>query len=130
MSKTSASRLAKRRHARRCVRHAGLSIPYNSAQREVAMAVVMIMHWREVTEAQYEQTRQQVRWETDVPEGAKFHVAWFEQDGLHVIDLWDSREQFERFRAQRLGPAVQQIGIQGQPVVKFADAHAVFAPNV
>ncbi len=94
------------------------------------MATVMIMHWPEVSKEQYEQTRQEVKWETDVPDGAKFHVAWFGEDGLHVLDLWDSAEQFQQFVQERLNPATQRIGIQGEPRVEFAPAHAIFAPNV
>ena len=94
------------------------------------MATVMQMHWPEASREQYEQARREVDWEGSTPEGAKFHVAWFGDDGLHVIDLWDSREQFERFAGERLMPGVQKIGIQGEPRVTFSDAHAVFAPNV
>jgi len=94
------------------------------------MATVMIMHWPEVTREQYEEARQKVKWETDVPKGAKFHVSWFGDDGLHVLDLWESQADFESFVAARLTPAVQEIGIQGQPNVTFAESTAIFAPNV
>src|SRR6185436_4535867 len=56
--------------------------PYNSGG-GMTMATVMIMHWPEVTREQYEEARQKVKWETDVPKGAKFHVSWFGDDGLH-----------------------------------------------
>ncbi|HKP76176.1 MAG TPA: hypothetical protein VJT67_11580 [Longimicrobiaceae bacterium] len=94
------------------------------------MATVMLMHWPEVSTEQYEQARREVDWEGQVPQGAKFHVAWFGGDGLHVLDLWDSAEDFQRFAEQRLTPGVQKVGIQGQPHVELAEAHAVFAPNV
>jgi hypothetical protein len=94
------------------------------------MATVMLMHWPQATKEQYEQARKEVRWETEAPEGAKFHVSWFADDGLHVLDLWDSPEQFQKFVETRLGPATQRIGIQGEPQVQFAEAHAIFAPNV
>jgi len=94
------------------------------------MATVMLMHWPEVSREQYEQARREIDWEGQVPQGAKFHVAWFGDDGLHVLDLWDSAEDFQRFAEQRLAPGVQKIGIQGQPQVEFAEAAAVFAPNV
>lgn len=100
------------------------------AKTEGTMAIVMQMHWPEVSNAQYEETRRLVNWEGDTPRGAKFHVAWFASDGFRVLDLWDSREDFERFVQERLTPGVQQAGIQGQPNVTFADAHAIFAPNV
>ena len=64
------------------------------------------------------------------PKGAKFHVSWMGKDGFHVLDLWESREDFERFVQERLTPAVQRIGIKGEPKVEFQEAIAVFAPNV
>jgi hypothetical protein len=100
-----------------------------SVQRRDEMATIMLMHWPEVSEAQYQEARKIVNWEGDVPKGAKFHTAWFAADGFHVFDLWDSREEFETFVQNRLSPAVQQIGIQGQPNVQFENATAVFAPN-
>jgi hypothetical protein len=94
------------------------------------MATVMLMHWPEVTKEQYEQARADVKWETDTPAGAKFHVSWFGDDGLHVLDLWDSPQDFQKFAETRLNPATQRIGIKGQPNVRLAEAHAIFAPNV
>ena len=93
------------------------------------MATVMNMHWPEITRDQYEQARREVRWETNVPKGAKYHVAWFGGDGFHALDLWDSQADFERFSQERLMPALQRLGFQGQPRVEFAAAHAIFAPN-
>jgi hypothetical protein len=90
----------------------------------------MLMHWPEVSKGQYEQVRKQVNWESDTPRGAKFHVAWFGEDGFHVLDLWESRPEFEGFMEQRLKPAIAKAGIKGQPKVAFSEAHAVFAPNV
>ena len=94
------------------------------------MATVMLMHWPEVTKEQYEQARREINWEGNVPQGAKFHVAWFGDDGFHVLDLWESTGDFDRFARERMVPGTQKIGIQGQPKVEFVPAHAVFAPNV
>jgi len=94
------------------------------------MATVMSMHWPEVTKEQYERARQEVGWETDVPSGAKFHVAWFAEDGFRVLDIWDARASFESFVQQRLMPGVQKIGIEGQPRIEYGEVQAIFAPNV
>ena len=90
------------------------------------MATVMVMHWPEVTKEQYERARELVGWERDAPPGGRIHVAWFGDDGLRVIDVWDSAEQFQSFVAARLMPGVAQIGIQGQPQVEFREAAGVF----
>jgi hypothetical protein len=94
------------------------------------MAIVVLLHWREVSEEKYEKVRKEVNWENDTPKGAKFRVAWFDSDGLHVLDLWESQQEFERFVEQRLMPAVRTLGIEGQPKVEFSKAHAIFAPNI
>lgn len=92
------------------------------------MATVMLMHWREATAEQYERAREMVGWDRDVPPGAKLHVSGFDDDGLHVTDVWESEQSFNTFMEQRLAPAIQEIGIQGQPEVKFFPLQGVFAP--
>ena len=93
------------------------------------MATVMVMHWPEVTREQYEAARELVGWERDVPDGARAHVAWMASDGFHVVDVWDSPEQFQSFVAARLTPGIQQIGIEGEPRVTFHELLGVFAPK-
>lgn len=70
-----------------------------------------------------------MRWETERPEGAIFHVGWFPDGGITVMDVYESQEQFDRFMQDRLMPAFQQIGLEGQPDVEWFDAHAVFNPG-
>ncbi|TQK52241.1 hypothetical protein FBY35_2672 [Streptomyces sp. SLBN-118] len=89
------------------------------------------MRWAGVTPEQYNTVRDEVRWEEEAPDGAVLHVAWFERDGLHVTDIWNSQEAFERFYAERLAPGVQKAGIAGQPETGFTPLHRRFvAPGV
>ena len=94
------------------------------------MATVMSMHWPEVSKQQYEQVRNDVKWETDIPKGAKLHVSWWADDGFHVFDLWESPADFDHFVRNRLTAATQRAGITTQPKVDLADSYAIFAPNV
>jgi hypothetical protein len=92
------------------------------------MATVMEMKWPSISRDDYERAREAVNWEGDVPDGAIFHVSWFE-DGLRVIDVWESQQDFERFGSERLMPKLQELGIaRDEPDVRFHDAHAYFAP--
>jgi hypothetical protein len=90
----------------------------------------MNMRWAGTTKEDYDKLLDAVRWETDVPDGAMFHVASFTEDGLRVTDVWESADSFDRFVANRLMPGVQQLGIPGQPDVEIAQVHRIFAPNV
>jgi hypothetical protein len=43
------------------------------------------------------------------------------------VDVWESEEAFKVFAEQRLMPVVKgDIGIDGEPEVRFSKAHRVF----
>ena len=93
------------------------------------MATVMKLRWDGVTPEQYDELRPTVRWETEPPEGIIFHVAWFRDGGITVLDVWESQEAFERFFENRLKPGMEQMGgFEGEPEMKFIEAHAYFSP--
>ena len=92
------------------------------------MATVMEMKWSSITRDDYDRAREAVNWEDDPAEGGIFHVAWFE-DGLRVLDVWESQQAFERFANERLMPKLQELGIgSDQPQIEFHEAHTYFAP--
>ncbi|MFI8892392.1 hypothetical protein [Streptomyces paradoxus] len=90
------------------------------------MAVVLTLRWAGVTPDQYDAMLDTVGWEERVPDGLVLHVAFFEPGVMHVTDVWNAEEDFQRFFAERLAPAVQQVGLAGQPDVHFAPAHRRF----
>jgi hypothetical protein len=92
------------------------------------MAVVMRMDWPEVTREQYDATLEAVDWEGNPPEGAIFHVAFFDEGGFKVVDVWESEDHFQRFMDARLSAGIAQVGIEGEPKVTFAPAHRMFDP--
>jgi hypothetical protein len=54
--------------------------------------------------------------------GALFHWAAVTSDGVRVVDVWDTREQFERFSQEKIVPAVAQAGMPA-PEIEFIDIH-------
>lgn len=92
------------------------------------MAIVMEMEWPGITQEQYEATRKLVNWEGDVPPGGILHVASFDDRGLHVTDVWESAEDFQRFVAGRLTPGTKQLGLPGEPNIQVRPVHALFTP--
>jgi len=87
--------------------------------------IVMQMRWDGATPEQYDKMRAKVDWEGSIPDGAVQHVAWFDADGMNVVDVWDSEEQFNAFIQSQVMPAVAELGIPGGPEVKISQAHAV-----
>ncbi|WP_055717701.1 hypothetical protein [Streptomyces torulosus] len=95
------------------------------------MAVVLSMHWAGVTPEQYDTVRDAVGWEEAPAAGGQMHVAWFDDQGFHVTDVWDSQEAFEAFFGERLAPAIQKAGLTGAPEIVFSPLHRRFvAPGV
>lgn len=48
------------------------------------------------------------------PDGRLFHVTGPRGDGWLVVDVWESREKFERF-GQTLMPIAHELGLNPQP---------------
>ncbi|MBI4491816.1 MAG: hypothetical protein HY690_03375 [Chloroflexi bacterium] len=92
------------------------------------MPIVMEMVWRGFTPEQYDAARKLINLEGDPPTGAMYHVVSFSGQGIHVTDVWESAEAFQRFVDTRLMPGIQQLGIQGQPQIEIRPTHAIFAP--
>src|SRR5688500_18738440 len=44
-----------------------------------------------------------------VPDGLIVHVAGPTDSGFRIIDVWESQEAWERFRNERLRPAVRRV---------------------
>ena len=45
-----------------------------------------------------------------LPDGCQFHVAGPVEGGWRVISVWESDEQFQRFRDETLLPAMREAG--------------------
>jgi hypothetical protein len=45
---------------------------------------------------------------SDKPEGLIVHAAGESGSGIRIIDVWESKQQFERFQSERLGPGDEQ----------------------
>jgi hypothetical protein len=51
------------------------------------------------------------------PAGRLYHVCFGDKENLHVSDIWDSMENFEKF-GQTMMPIMQDLGIDaGQPEI-------------
>ena len=59
-----------------------------------------------------------------VPAGLILHVAGPTDEGVRIIDVWESEESWQRFRAERLGPAIAALGGPSRPEPTFRDLHA------
>ncbi len=71
----------------------------------------------------------------EIPEGLIVHVVSQTERGLRYLDIWESKEDWERFRETRLHPALgrvfARIGFQrpaGEPPMQELDVREVWKP--
>jgi len=74
------------------------------------MAVVTVGEFEGGDQGFYEQVSEKALPGGQLPEGAQVHIAGPIEGGWRVITVWDSEEQFERFRDETLIPALQETG--------------------
>jgi hypothetical protein len=76
--------------------------------------VAMLLSGEAVTRESYEQLTQKMFGTfpmpaDQAPEGLIVHTAGPSERGWYVYDVWRSKEDFQRFAEQKLGPAVQEL---------------------
>jgi len=55
--------------------------------------------------------------------GGLFHWVTKTETGLRVVDVWESREVFEKFAAEKIGPISAAVGIPNPPAIQFIAVH-------
>lgn len=86
------------------------------------MPIFLIINIPGATTEQYDQVEKGIG-EPRLGEGQTYHVAGTTPDGLCVVDVWESRDHFERFLNERLGEQLQRAGIQQQPQITEVTIH-------
>jgi hypothetical protein len=64
----------------------------------------------------------------DWPSGTISHVAGFDGDGMYVVDVSESQEDFDAFVESRLQPAFEAVGGILEPQVTTFDVHNSYTP--
>ncbi len=51
-----------------------------------------------------------------------FHWVTKTDNGLRIVDVWETKEQFERFAREKIGPLSAEAGLP-QPKITFHEIH-------
>ena len=78
------------------------------------MAVGLIFKGPGVTEAQYQQVFNKVAPNRQLAPGALYHAAGPSEDGWCVVEIWDSKESFDRLYEAKLGAALEEANLRGE----------------
>ena len=89
------------------------------------MAVAVEMNFRGATKEQYDQIIQKMGLTPGgaTPPEAISHWVAKTDDGLRVVDVWESKEAYERYAQEKIGPYSAEVGITEPPEIRFYDVH-------
>jgi hypothetical protein len=89
------------------------------------MTVAVDLKFDGGTLEQYDEVARLMEYEPGgvAPPGCLFHWGALADHGLRVTDVWETREQFEDYAREKIGPFSQQAGIPGAPRITFYDVH-------
>lgn len=88
------------------------------------MAVAYKMRFPGGTLDQYDQVleRMGLTGDAPAPDGAIFHWVAKTDDGLLVVDVWESDEQFDRFAQEQIVPFTRDAGLP-EPKIARHEVH-------
>jgi hypothetical protein len=89
------------------------------------MAVAIQMDFKGTTLDQYDQVIEKMGFSpraAGAPHGL-FHWVTETDDGIRVVDVWDSKEEFEKFAQDQIGPLTQSVGVPSPPELTFFEVH-------
>ena len=89
------------------------------------MAVGVILEFEGATLAQYDQIIEKMGFTPGGSggPGGIFHWVTQTDTGLRVVDVWETREHFQKFADEQIGPYSQEVGLPNPPSITFHDVH-------
>ncbi len=85
------------------------------------MAVALVVEFPGVSQEQYDRVMKDLNLEATGPaKGMILHVAGPTENGWQVVDVWETRADFDRFLDRDLGRALKSAGISTPRVKEFS----------
>jgi hypothetical protein len=70
-------------------------------------------------EDMYEAVRDKIDWPQKWPEGIDLHVAGPSESGMRLVEVWNSRAEYDQWMSETIDPVLQEL---------FGDAMATAPP--
>jgi hypothetical protein len=89
------------------------------------MAVAVVIDFEGGTLDQYDQVVERMGLTAGGagPPGSLFHWATATDGGFRVTDVWETREQFDQFAQESIGPNAGAAGLDQPPRIAFHEVH-------
>jgi hypothetical protein len=96
---------------------------------EREMAVAVQLDFRGATLAEYDEINERIGLLPGGPASPQeiFHWVAKTDDGFRVVDVWETREAFEKFAREKLDPIYREVGVSQPPAIQFFEVHNYLA---
>jgi len=89
------------------------------------MTVAIVMDFKGATLDQYDQVIEKMGFTPGGKGAPRSYGHWVTKtaDGIRVTDVWATKEDFDAFAADQIGPLTASVGIAGPPEMTFYEVH-------
>jgi hypothetical protein len=89
------------------------------------MAVGVQLDFSGATLEQYDQINERIGLLPGGPASPQefFHWVTKTDEGFRVVDVWETREAFERFAQEKLSPIYEEVGVLHPPTIQYFEVH-------
>lgn len=89
------------------------------------MAVAVVLDFAGATLEQYDQVIGKMGFAPGGPgaPGGLFHWVTGTDTGIRVTDVWATRDQFDAFARDQIGPITAEVGVPEPPKLTFYEVH-------
>ena len=94
------------------------------------MTIVSTLDITEPTAAEYRAVMDELGVERRPEGGIYLHLTTPTDGGFRVVEIWDKKENFDRFVERRLAPANAAIVLDHATEIKVTPLHNLFAPRL
>jgi hypothetical protein len=94
-------------------------------RKEIEMAVAVVAVFPGMNQEGYENLAATVIPGQRLPEGCQLHVAGPVDEDWRVFTVWESPDHLQRFRDEKLLPAMREAGIEGDVTPQVNPAYRV-----
>lgn len=95
------------------------------------MPIAVTMEFNGATTAQYDEviTKMGLTPGGPGPAGSLSHWVAATDTGMFITDIWKSRELYDAFAKEQIGPFSMEAGFPGPPKVTYYELHNHFMPG-
>jgi hypothetical protein len=94
------------------------------------MTVVSTLDVTDLTAPEYRAVMDELGVEQRPEGGIYVHLTTPTDSGYRVVEIWDEKENFDRFVERRLAPANAAVGLDHSTKITVTPLHNLFAPRL